>query len=95
MKKEKIDIFLDNLHTIYNDKSLDLKDETKKEILRQYKKLKDGSTNLAYASYFLYPYIKEESYSTKDEKILSLVKDLEKYKWKAYFGMIFTSPFTK
>ncbi|MDD7306033.1 MAG: hypothetical protein PUG67_05540 [Peptoniphilaceae bacterium] len=95
MKKEKIENFLNNLSYIYNNKDISLKEKTRQEIIKQYKKLENGSTNLAYASYALYPYIKEESYAIKDEKFHDFLKLLEKNKWKAYFGMVLGSAFAK
>lgn len=95
MNKEKKRAFMADLHKIYNKKTLNLKEQTKKEILNQYKKLDQNSTNIAYASYALYPLIREESYQTKDKDLEKLLKFLEKNKWKAYFGMVLGSAFAR
>lgn len=95
MNREKKKTLMESLHKVYNNKSLNLRDKTKNEILDQYKKLENDSTNIAYASYALYPLIKEDSYDNKDEDLDKLLLFLERNKWKAYFGMVLGSAFAK
>lgn len=92
-KKEKTKIFLDKLHNIYNNKQLNLSKNTKSEILKQYTELMNGKTNINYASYHLYPFIKNECYNNKSDELDELLKLVLKYRWRSYFGMILCSAF--
>lgn len=93
-KKEKQKYFMGKLHEIYNDKNLNLTEACRKEILNQYKELSNNKTNINYASYKLYPHLRDALYDNKDSKILSdFMKIVLKYRWRAYFGMILPTSF--
>lgn len=87
--KEKKRNFLNKMDDIYNDKNIHLSEKTKKEILKQTKDLVNNKTNINYASYHLYPLIKNES-----ENLDEFLKLILKYRWKSYFGMILGSAFS-
>ncbi len=93
-KKEKKKIFLDKLYDIYNNKDLNLSEKTKKEILKQYKDLMNNRTNINYASYYLYPFIKSECYDNSSDELDEFLKIILKYRWRSYFGMVLGSAFT-
>lgn len=80
--------FIKKLHEIYNDKNIHLSSKSKKELLNQYKTLSLKRTNVYYASFKLYPYIKKDSYNNKSQKLDEFIKILQKNKWKAYFVMV-------
>lgn len=80
--------FIKKLHKIYNDKNINLSSKSKEELLTQYKALSLKKTNIAYASFKLYPYIKKDSYKNKSQKLDEFIKILQKNKWRAYFGMV-------
>ena len=61
-KKEKQKYFMEKIHQIYNDKNLKLSKSCRKEILYQYKDLSNNKTNINYASYKLYPYLRDALY---------------------------------
>lgn len=94
MKKEDKKNFLNEMDSIYNDKDLNLSQKTKKEILKQYKDLVNNKTNINYASYHLYPLIKNECYNNKSEKLDEFLKLILKYRWRSYFGMVVGSAFS-
>ena len=95
MKKEdKKRIFLNKLKNIYNDKDLHLSEKTKKEILKEYKDLLNNKTNINYASFRLYPLIKNECYANKSEKLDEFLQIIVKYRWRSYFGMVLGSAFS-
>lgn len=96
MKDSKVKDFMEKIHKIYNKKDLNLSEKTKEELLNQYKKLDQEKTNLVYAAYDLYPLIRDDSYDNKeDEDLMAFLKYLERNKWKAYFGMVLGSAFSK
>lgn len=90
-KAEKKELFLKMLKDIYNDKSLHLKEKTKEEILKQYSDVSNNKTNINYASYYLFPFVSDEYYNTKSEKLNELKKMILKYRYKCYFGMLLDS----
>ena len=93
-KKEKQKYFMEKLHQIYNDKNLNLSESFRKEILNQYKELSNNKTNINYASYKLYPHLRDALYDNKDSKLLGdFMKIILKYRWKAYFAMILPTRF--
>ena len=93
-KKEKQKFFMEKLHEIYNDKNLNLTETCRKKILDQYKELSNNKTNINYASYKLYPYLRDALYDNKDSKLLGdFLKIILKYRWKAYFAMILPTKF--
>lgn len=92
--KEKKRNFLNKMDDIYNDKKIHLSEKTKKEILKQTKDLVNNKTNINYASYHLYPLIKNESYDNESENLDEFLKLIFKYRWKSYFGMILGSAFS-
>lgn len=92
--KEKKRNFLNKMDDIYNDKNIHLSEKTKKEILKQTKDLVNNKTNINYASYHLYPLIKNEYYDNESENLDEFLKLILKYRWKSYFGMILGSAFS-
>lgn len=93
-KKEKQKYFMEKIHQIYNDKNLKLSKSCRKEILDQYKDLSNNKTNINYASYKLYPYLRDALYDNKDSKLLGdFFKIILKYRRKAYFAMILPTKF--
>ena len=92
--KEKKRNFLNKMDDIYNDKNIHLSEKTKKKILKQTKDLVNNKTNIYYASYHLYPLIKNECYDNKSENLDEFLKLILKYRWKSYFGMILGSAFS-
>lgn len=93
-KKEKQKFFMEKLHEIYNDKNLNLTETCRKKILDQYKELSNNKTNINYASYKLYPYLRDALYDNKDSELLGdFMKIILKYRWRAYFGMILPTSF--
>lgn len=53
----------------------------------------DNRTNINYASYHLYLFIKNECYNNKSDELDEFLKLVLKYKWRVYFGMILGSAF--
>ena len=93
-KKEKQKYFMEKLHKIYNDKNLNLTETCRKKILDQYKELSNNKTNINYASYKLYPYLRDALYDNKDSELLGdFMKIILKYRCKAYFAMILPTKF--
>ena len=93
-KKEKQKYFMEKIHQIYNDKNLKLTKSCRKEILDQYKDLSNNKTNINYASYKLYPHLRDALYDNKDSELLGdFMKIILKYRWKAYFAMILPTRF--
>lgn len=93
-KEEKKKNFLNKMDRIYNDKDLKLSEKTKEEILKQYKDLANNKTNINYASFHLYPLIKNECYDNKSEKLDEFLQLILKYRWRSYFGMVLGSAFS-
>ena len=92
--KEKKRNFLSKMNDIYNDKNIHLSAKTKEEILKQTKDLVNDKTNINYASYKLYPYLRDALYDNKDSELLGdFMKIILKYRWKAYFAMILPTKF--
>ncbi|MDD7306678.1 MAG: hypothetical protein PUG67_08825 [Peptoniphilaceae bacterium] len=92
-KREKKDFFLKQLKNVYNDKDLNLSEETKKELIKQYSELISNKTNINYASFHLYPLIKNECYNNKSKILDDFLKLMLKYRWQSYFGMVLGSAF--
>lgn len=93
-KKEKQKFFMEKLHEIYNNKNLNLTETCRKKILDQYKELSNNKTNINYASYKLYPHLRDALYDNEDSELLGdFMKIILKYRWKAYFGMILPTSF--